>query len=318
MSSGNIFNNYEKISDLVNRFGLSISYYPSSELEFHVDGYYSLFRENSYLNFMLVELGIDWARYLKGRSFVYITGGVNLQQFSQKYDYYNYYQPFISAGLKYYLKSDLLLRAFYEFYYTDFKFYPDYSNQRHYLTLQLNKFFPSAVTLRSETGLGMKVYRSDSSSIKQVYGKLRLSKGIDYRVGVYIEGLLKKNSVEEAVEGRIEESFFTSPFYDDLSWDGGGISSMVKAILPFDVEASAQLDYYGRNFPHIRALDLEGNPLEPEQFRKDRLTELTFAIARKWRKFRFSLSLSPRKNSSNDPYFQFSDRTLFLSLRLAL
>lgn len=317
MASSNIFNNYEGIEDVVNRFGMGLSYFPSSELEVYVDSYYSSFANNSYLNYLVVEAGLDWVKYLKGRSLVFVTGGLTFQQFGKEYDYYNYYQPFLTAGIKYYLAETVLLRTAYEFYYTNFRYFPDYSSQKHYFFLQLNKFFLSAVTLRFETGGGIKKYDTDGSRIMQVYTRVRFSKGFGYRFGVSAEGSLKKNFISEARPGRIEESFFfTTPFYDELSWEGTSGFVMAKAILPLKLETSLKFAYYNRSFPNIRALDLNGYPIEPVQYRKDELKEMSLALGRKWELFSLFFKFILRKNSSNDPYFNFSDKAAFLSLKM--
>ncbi len=312
--SSNIFSNYEKIGDFINRGWLDFSLYPSRELEIYLSSGYSLFKENHYLNFLTLEMGGDWVKYLKGRSMIHFNAGINLQRFKSDYDYYNYYQPFLQGDFKYYLKNSLLFRASYSFEYTKFVYFPDYSNQKHRLFLQLNKFLPFEMTLRGEAGARLKFYTKDGSSIRQIYGRIRLSKGISYRIGLSGELTLKKNYVSESVPGKIEENFFfNTPFYDDFSWDGYWGFVQARAILLYEVEFTARASYYKRRFPRILALDLEGNPIQPLQDREDSLQQISVSLRRRWPSFQISLTYLYRTNLSNDPYFTFSDGIFMIS-----
>ncbi len=316
-ASSNIFNNYEKVGDFINRGWLDLSVYPSRELEFYLSTGYSLFQKNPYLNFLTVELGADWVRYLKGRSMIHFNAGVDLQRFKTEYDYYNYYQPFFQGDFKYYINPSLLFRASYVFEYTRFVYFPDYSNHKHRLFVQINKFLPLKMTLRGEAGARFKVYTGDGSRIKQIYGRLRLSKGLGYKIGLTGEVTLKKNYVSESVPGRIEENFFfNTPFYDEFSWDGAWGFLQMKAILPHEIEFATRVSYYRRDFPHILALDLEGNPLQPTQDREDNLKQFRVSLKRRWPSVEISLIYMYRSNASNDPYFTFSDGIVMLSTGL--
>ncbi len=319
MISSNLFNNYEKIGDFINRGWMDFSIYPSKELEFYISSGYSVFKENSYLNFLTVETGIDWIKYLKGRSMIHFNAGVDLQQFKVDYDYYNYYQPFLQGDFKYYMSDTVLLRTSYSFEYTKFVYFPAYSSQKHRLFLQLNKFLPFEMTIRGEAGTRLKRYTEDGSSIKQIYGRIRISKGIGYRIGLAGQWTVKKNFVSESIPGKIEESFFfNTPFYDDFSWDGHWGFVQLKAILPYEIEFTARASYYERKFPGILALNLDGTNVEPLQNRRDTLKQLSISLKRKWPGFNISLTYLLRSNISNDPYFTFSDHILMFSTGIFL
>lgn len=312
--SSNLFNNYEKIGDFINRGLMDFSIYPSRELEFYISSGYSIFKENSYLNFLTVEIGLDWIKYFEGRSMIHLNAGINLQQFKMDYDYYNYYESFLQGDFKYYLSDSVLFRTSYNFEHTKFVYFPAYSSQKHEFFVQLNKFLPFKMTLRGEVGARLKRYTDDGSTIKQLYARVRISKGIGYRVGLTGQWTVKRNFVSETIPGKIEENFFfTTPFYDDFSWEGHWGFAQFKAILPYEIEFTARASYYERKFPKILALDLAGNPIEPFHDREDVLKQLSFSMKRKWPGFQISLTYMMRSNSSNDPYFAFSDYVLMLS-----
>ncbi len=313
--SSNIYSNYEKISDVISRGGLDISLYPGHGLELYVFSDYSSFKNNSWLSFLTLEAGLDWIRYFKGRSLFHLNFALDIQRFTASYDYYNYRQPSLTAEFKYYLSPSLLLRSSYSMKYTRFTYYPAYSSFKHYFFVQLNEFLPLEMAAREELGGRIKKYKEADSYLRQIYAKFRLSKGFGYRIGVAAQLELKKNWAFESVPGIIEENFFfTTPFYDEFSWDGYRAFVQAKVILPLEIELTARASHSKRNFTNIPALDLEGNPIVPLQDRRDYLNEFYLSLSRKWRSFGVSIRMLLRHNTSNDPYFTFSDNYVFAGL----
>ena len=97
---------------------------------------------------------------------------------------------------------------------------------------------------------------------------------------------------------------------EDFFWQGTRLSLALKTEAILNMEIAIDFSYYLKQYDGLDALDMNGAPLLPHEFRADRLSQITMRIAKSLGHFGFYLIGSYRKNISNDLYFQYDSYTI--------
>ncbi|MEI6614157.1 MAG: hypothetical protein WCL37_04610 [Chrysiogenales bacterium] len=212
------------------------------------------------------------------------------------------------------------------------------------LTLGLNYlFFPhivteiasatSALTLNeAATAMGRRRHAPDPSlpqpgaqvpaistttdlTFPQPYIVFRAAQGLGYKTGLIAEIQYRKNrnlvqnfdllAIDEWALQQMDEDFF---------WQGTRLSISIKTEAILKLEIAIDFSYYLKQYDGLDALDKDGDPILPQAFRADRLSQVTMKIAKSLGNFGFYLTGSYRKNISNDLYFRYDFYSLSAGL----
>lgn len=143
-------------------------------------------------------------------------------------------------------------------------------------------------------------------AIPQPYVALRIAQGIGFKTGLVAEFMYRKNQRPlQGIEAIGAAEWALEQMDEDFFWEGARFNLGIKTETVLGLEIAVNFSAALKRYQGITALDLEGNPIQPEAFRTDHLAQVNAAISRALGRFDFSLSASFRKNDSNDPYFRY-------------
>ncbi len=152
-------------------------------------------------------------------------------------------------------------------------------------------------------------------SIPQPFIIFRAAQGLGYKSGLIAEIQFRKNrdllqgfdplTIDEWALQRMDEDFF---------WQGARFSLALKTEAVLNMEIAIDFSYYMKEYSGLDALDMNGDPVLPNIFRKDRLSQVIVKLARSLGRFAFYINGSYRKNVSNDLYFQYNFYTISAGL----
>jgi len=148
-------------------------------------------------------------------------------------------------------------------------------------------------------------------SIPQPFIVFRAAQGLGYKTGLIAEIQYRKNrdllkdfdplTIDEWALQRMDEDFF---------WQGTRFSLAIKTEAFFNMEIAVDFSYYLKQYDGLNALDMNGDPILPQAFREDRLSQVTMKITKSLGNFGLYLTGSYRKNVSNDLYFHYNLYTI--------
>lgn len=95
-----------------------------------------------------------------------------------------------------------------------------------------------------------------------------------------------------------------NPTYDRFAWDGYSMQVKLTAVITEKLTGEVQYDYYSRQFPGITSMDLDGNSLGIT--RKDKRHQVSTRLQLDLSRVSLFASYAYLKNSSNDPWFNWS------------
>ncbi|MCX6555566.1 MAG: hypothetical protein NTZ12_11250 [Candidatus Aminicenantes bacterium] len=152
-------------------------------------------------------------------------------------------------------------------------------------------------------------------SIPQPFIVFRAAQGLGYKTGLIAEIQYRKNrnllkdfdplTIDEWALQRMDEDFF---------WQGTRISLALKTEAILNMEIAVDFSYYFKQYDGLDALDMNGEPILPQAFREDRLSQLTMKMTKSLGDFGIYLNGSYRKNVSNDLYFHYNFYTISAGL----
>lgn len=155
------------------------------------------------------------------------------------------------------------------------------------------------------------VFTTVSLSIPQPFVVFRVAQGLGYKTGLIAEIQYRKNrdllknfdplTIDEWALQRMDEDFF---------WQGTRLSLAIKTESFFNMEIAVDFSYYLKQYDGLNALDMNGEPLLPQAFREDKLSQVTMKITKSLGNFGLYLTGSFRKNVSNDLYFHYNFYTI--------
>jgi len=339
--SDNIFFNASAVEDYVSNFGLSLDY-TARNFTLFADVSASLFRDNGDFNSIKVEPGIEYLKYLKGRNYLYVTGGYSILGYRELFTDFNYHGPFAEIGLKYYIDQSFLLKAGYSFQKRIYQNFSSFDFDNHTLFLEANRFLNSNTTLRLRTGLNYRYYphitieeevttdgailmqgpggkgpgkqpdpatpaiEANSISVPNVFAAFRVAQGFGPNLGLVGEVEWRKNFQGLQDAGQlIENSYVIYPYNDDYLWDGQRYSIYFNAIPAGEVVLNTSLSFTNKNYQGIYIMDEEGQVIEPYQQRQDHMVQVELKLSRQFKKFNLFISGLMRDNQSNDDYFTY-------------
>jgi len=335
--SNNIFLNSSNISDYVSDIYISANY-ETKNINLYLDTSLNLFTENTDFNSYLIEPGIEFINYLKGRSYLYLNFNFKTLNYRELFTDFNYYGPGFQAGIKYYTNNSTLIKAGYNLLYRKYYNFNSFDFYNNNLFFEINKFFKTQTTLRFQTGFNYRYYPHifiqtedeptinyygnrdiwynrgmpyNTMGIPNVFGLIRIAQGIGTKTGIYTEFELRKNfrGLEEA-ESLIQNSYVIYPYNDNYLWDGFRISAGISFIPFYEISFKINASYYKKNYPGIYVMDEEGIVIEPLIERKDDLFRLNFSISKKIKKTDLYFKFIYSKNNSNDYYFTYNLLTI--------
>lgn len=143
-------------------------------------------------------------------------------------------------------------------------------------------------------------------SIPQPYIALRIAQGIGFKTGLIAEFLYRKNQrALQGIQAISATEWALEQIDEDFFWEGTRLALGIKTEAIPGLEVSVDVSASAKRYLGINALDLDGNPIQPEAFRSDTMAQVNAAVSRSFGRLDVSLRSSYRKNDSNDPYFRY-------------
>lgn len=155
--------------------------------------------------------------------------------------------------------------------------------------------------------------------LPQPFIVLRAAQGLGYKSGLVAEVQFRKNrNLVQSFDALIIDEWAMQQMDEDFFWQGTRLSLAFRteAILKMDI--AIDFSYFLKQYDGLEALDMNGDPILPQAFRADRLSQVTLKIAKSFGNFGFYLTGSYRKNVSNDLYFHYDFYTISAGLDYVL
>ncbi|MDA0747507.1 MAG: hypothetical protein O2954_13385, partial [bacterium] len=273
---------------------------------YSTDGY--IFSRVGERTFAVNNLGIAYAHRLPGSKNLLSTGSVlSLRLDRSYYDIYDYTGLKSYLNAKVYLRPSLLFRAGYslslrKYWNMDASRYVD-----HDFSLQLNRFFSTRTTLRTDFQYGYKTHNGPEAQILfgfQIAQSLAEDTGLSLRYQARFNTTAKSNNELENIY--LQDDDLLADRYD---YGGHEWTARLTQQLPAATRLLLEGGYEIRNYQTQSALDLYGLPTSLEERRQDRNASLS-AI--------FEVPLTPAlrsqigytfdRNLSNDLYYNYPGR----------
>ena len=129
-----------------------------------------------------------------------------------------------------------------------------------------------------------------------------IAQGIGSKIGLRLSGMNQWNLSGENPFTTIEEYYMIeNPSYDRYSWTGYQVEGQFTWLIPGDILMKMGYTVFGRKFPGIENLNLEGNSLG--MMREDNRDQFLVRIEKNFPRFSLFLSYFFVNNRSNDVYF---------------
>ncbi len=338
--TSNLYWDYEEVADqvFVPGFTLDIA---SDRINMYFTGIYRLYKENSQLNSQMLETGFEYFIPLGSRSYAFFSGMFSSNFYTDDMNYLNKSSPGAIFGIKKYLTKTFLLRAGIRAFYDKYYNYNPYDHYKSGLFIEANKFFKTQTTLRLTGGINyiyfphlisdeityykeiihprgrksssievpVTIYETYEVDVPQTFFTFRIAQGLSTKTGLIFEihGRMNYEDMEN-LSTFVDEEWVLERMNDDFFWEGIRISSALKTIAILESTISLELTYIDKTYNGIYARDLVGEVILPGEWRKDSLYQMKFLFQKRIKNLKAYINVILRKNTSNDPYF---DYTLF-------
>ena len=345
----NLYRSPDPVADLFTNVDLALDYRPpSSTINFSYNGSFYLYRDATDRNFSLHSLNLSlFSLFGDEEQHTFYMGADGLLRFdTENYNYYDYTQFYLYLNLR--LDLDFLfLKSGYNFRIRNYTNYPDLSNNRHYIYLQLNKSFETRTTLILESDLGLKTFASEeivntpggggrgqgmsqmtsatatstistSSSLSHVILLARITQSLHEKLGFYVQfrkqiGLSDQFNYSNSDSYYQDEELFDDPF----SYESSGWASQITWLLPWSTKLQIGGDMSSKNYlseqAYLSATDTVGlgGPRNDDQHLFYVNLSKTFNFNEKWLNLlRFNFYMNYIDNRSNSYWYDYRNMVL--------
>lgn len=337
-STRNLFQTIEPVSDTVSSFGIFLDK-DRGGLSLLADLSCALFHENPGLSFGTVSLGLDHLKAVGTKSAFYFAAGGSGRFFRSEWNALDSLSFDLAAAFKTYLAPSSILKVQSRSVYASYR-YALFDDLNQVFSLSLDKFFPSLTTLKTEASWRYKHFLHPfSGTVPDVPGipvmpggpirrgghgfvpifdpdgggagiqsaslAALAAQGLGSRVGISLSGLRQWTLSGENPFASITEFYFVkNPTFDEFSWEGWMINSLLTALLPYDIECRVGYTYSDKGFPGIEVLTAEGEPTGVP--RNDTRSSFEARLDKTFPRLTVFLAYSWTDNRSTDPMFTWS------------
>jgi hypothetical protein len=151
--------------------------------------------------------------------------------------------------------------------------------------------------------------------LPQPFVVFRVAQGIGFKTGLIAEIQYRKNRNRvQNFNALMIDEWALQQMDEDFFWQGTRLSLAFRTEAVLKMEIVMDFSYSQKQYDGMDALDMDGDPIQPQAFREDRLSQVTMKIAKSFGNFGFYISGSYRKNISNDLYFRYDFFTITTGL----
>jgi hypothetical protein len=152
-------------------------------------------------------------------------------------------------------------------------------------------------------------------SIPQPFVMFRVSQGLGYKTGLIAEIHYRKNrDLVQRFDPLAVDEWALQQMDEDFFWQGTRFSFALKTEAILKLQIAVDFSYFLKQYDGLDALDMNGDPIVPQAFRTDRLTQVIMKIEKSSGQLSCYLAGGYRKNISNDLYFQYGSYTISMGL----
>ena len=336
--SDNIFHNVNGRADWVTQADIDFDWSPTEALNLYYTGNANVFSEFSDLFNHTHGIGLTYQQLGEGRDLFYAGGQLALRLDRPDYAYREYAEGNAFAGLKTYLREDLLARLSYNLYLQEFLNASEYSFAEQSLFAQVSRFLPSRTTLQAGAELGLKTYLRDPAAAEdgiearagsgrnlvQLVGRAKAAQSLAQSAGLQAEYILRANL---SGSSRFADTQLYNPdddlFDDRFAYEGHTLSARLKYLAHAGLLLEAGASWEKRTYPGRPALDLDGFLLANEASRRDTRRSLSLGAGRSFfpqsgltSEIRLNLQWRYADTASNDPYYDSDSQTYSVGVEL--
>ena len=150
-----------------------------------------------------------------------------------------------------------------------------------------------------------------SLDFPQPYIVFRAAQGLGYKTGLIAEVQYRQNpDIMKRFDPLTIDEWALQGLDEDFFWQGTRLSLALKTEAVLKLEMAVDFSYSAKEYDGLNALDMNNDPIAPQAFRTDRLSQITMRIAKSLGSFSLNFTASYRKNASNDLYFDYDFYTI--------
>ena len=305
----NAFGDVNGESDYLTQVTGSLSWWDFgelSEIQYYLSGDGFMFARTGQRTFTVAQGGASYVRRLgKGRNRIF--GGLELGTRIGRSDYqiYDYVGARGYLSLKWYLRSDLMVRTGYTLRKRNYHQLNASGFSDHSVFVQVNRFFPSRTTLRGDLGFG---YKSHDGSEGQIVLGIQAAQSLTVNTGMSLRYQARMNT--HAVKGADAVLFDDADLLNDR-YDYGGheLTARLTRQLPLRMRLVMEGGYEIRNYEEGTSQEILGLITETGLLRRDKNSTVSFALEKPLgQRIQSRILYGFQKNSSNDIFYDYTSR----------
>jgi len=343
----NLYRSPDAVADLFTNMDLSLDYrLPSSTVNFSYNGSFYFYRDANERNFSLHSLNLSLYHSFgdEEQHTLYMGADGLLRIDTEDYNYYDYTQLYLYLNLR--LDLDFIfLKSGYNFRVRDYRNFPELSNNRHYVYLQMNKSFETRTTLILESDLGLKSFAGEeifsssgmggngrgmsqttyttsitnsSSSLSHLILLARVAQSVQEKLGLYVQ-YKQQISLSDQFNYNNADSYYQDEeiFDDPFSYESRGWASQITWLLPWSAKMQIGGDINAKTYiseqASLSASDTVGlgGPRSDEQKVLYANLSKTFYFNKKWLNLlRINFYINYIDNFSNSYWYNYKNMVL--------
>jgi len=274
----NLYRSPDPVADLFTNVDVSLDYRPpSSTVNFLYNGSFYLYRDAKDRNFSLHSLNLSLYHSFgdEEQHTLYMGADGLLRIDTEDYNYYDYTQLYLYLNVRLDLNF-IFLNSGYNFRIRDYRNFPELSNSRHYVYLQMNKSFETRTTLILESDLGLKSFAAEetvsssgmggngrgmsqatyttslvntSSSLSHLILLARIAQSVHEKLGLFIQ-YREQISLSDQFNFSNADSYYQDEeiFDDPFSYESQGWASQVTWLLPWSAKLQIGGEINSKNY----------------------------------------------------------------------
>jgi len=321
--SGNLFADSFAVGDtyLMTAVSLSTTEFKTTKLYlFYGLSYYNYIDRNS-INRMDHLAGLSIFRKNIGDRLKWSLNAYgNYRDYTDENTVYDNYRMTINSNLAYYPVSLLQLKLFLQARISSYLDISDLDHKEYYGQAEIIKTFPTKTTLRARAQYAYRQFDVDQKSVDWVNLNIKLSQSIGIWTGLSLSG-----NVRLAGNGTRPLSSYTyisgiTPYWDP--WDGFNLKFALKRIFPWGIIATANVDYWKREYDYSQTQQDEFYWLSGQDGRQEDGWDLILTSKRQFNIFGkigptliLHFNTGYISNKSDDPYYNYDYLFTQLSLK---
>jgi hypothetical protein len=241
------------------------------------NGSFYLYRDAKDRNFSLHSLNLSLYHSFgdEEQHTLYMGADGLLRIDTEDYNYYDYSQLYLYLNVRLDLNF-IFLNSGYNFRIRDYRNFPELSNSRHYVYLQMNKSFETRTTLILESDLGLKSFAAEetfsssgmggngrgmsqatyttslvntSSSLSHLILLARIAQSVHEKLGLFIQ-YREQLSLSDQFNFSNADSYYQDEeiFDDPFSYESQGWASQVTWMLPWSAKLQIGGEINSKNY----------------------------------------------------------------------